>query len=481
MFFPRWDIMVKDNQSRFNRVLRIVLDALVIVISYAVAWGILSLGNRFFNPGTVLLPAQFYFVMLVGIVPLYLILYALSHLYEPKRIQSRRRELANIIRANVIGLLIITLILFLLNKHPYFHEFSRRMVFYFFAVNIVLETLERNLTRYIRRYFLAKGYNQRNILLIGYSNTAEAFIDRILGNPEWGYRVYGILDDDSTEQTEYRGIKVIGKTDDLEQILSQNTLDEIAITLKLGEYANLERLVAACEKSGVHTKFIPDYINVIPTRPYTEDYDGLPVINIRHVPLNDPFNWFVKRAVDIAGSLIGIIIFSPVMLVIAILIKITSDGPVIYSQERIGLHNRPFKMYKFRSMEVQPPYEEEKEWTTPDDPRVTSIGRFIRKTSLDEVPQFFNVIKGDMSLVGPRPERPLFVEKFKEEIPRYMIKHQVRPGMTGWAQINGYRGDTSITKRIEYDLYYIENWTLGLDFRILFMTIFKGFINKNAY
>lgn len=231
----------------------------------------------------------------------------------------------------------------------------------------------------------------------------------------------------------------------------------------------------------MHTKFIPDYNNIIPTIPYMEDLQGLPVINIRHVPLTNVFNATVKRCVDIFGALFGITLFSPLMLITAALIKITSPGPVIYSQERIGLHNRPFKMFKFRSMEVQDPNKEKKQWTTPHDPRVTPVGRFIRKTSIDEMPQFFNILIGDMSLVGPRPERPLFVEKFKEEIPRYMIKHQVRPGLTGWAQVNGYRGDTSITKRIEHDLYYIENWSLGFDFKIMFLTIFKGFINKNAY
>ena len=169
------------------------------------------------------------------------------------------------------------------------------------------------------------------------------------------------------------------------------------------------------------------------------------------------------------------------MLLTALLVKTTSKGPVIFTQERVGLHNRPFRMYKFRSMEVQSPNEEKKGWTTRNDPRVTGVGKFIRKTSLDELPQLLNVLKGDMSLVGPRPERPQFVEKFREEIPRYMIKHQVRPGMTGWAQINGYRGNTSIRKRIEYDLYYIENWTVGLDIKILFLTVFKGFIDKNAY
>jgi exopolysaccharide biosynthesis polyprenyl glycosylphosphotransferase len=184
---------------------------------------------------------------------------------------------------------------------------------------------------------------------------------------------------------------------------------------------------------------------------------------------------------DILGASLALLLFSPVMVVTAFMVKLTSQGPVLYAQERVGLHNRTFWMYKFRSMEVQETQEECGKWTRPGDPRVTSIGKFIRKTSIDELPQLYNVLKGNMSLVGPRPERPQYVEKFKEEIPRYMVKHQVRPGMTGWAQVNGYRGDTSIRKRIECDLYYIENWTVGLDIKILHLTFFKGFINRNAY
>ena len=184
---------------------------------------------------------------------------------------------------------------------------------------------------------------------------------------------------------------------------------------------------------------------------------------------------------DIVGACVAIILFSPVMLFSVIMIKLTSPGPLIYKQERVGLHNHNFLMYKFRSMEVQPPEEEKKAWTVKNDPRVTNFGRFMRKTSIDELPQLFNVLKGEMSLVGPRPERPFFVDKFREEIPRYMIKHQVRPGMTGWAQVNGLRGDTSIRKRIELDLFYIENWSVSFDIRILFLTVFKGFVNKNAY
>ena len=335
--------------------------------------------------------------------------------------------------------------------------------------------------RLFLRSLRTNGYNQKHVLLIGYSRAAEGFIDRVSFNPEWGYHIQGILDDHKNDGYVYKKIPVLGPISHLETFLAANTLDEIVITLSIGEYANLEQIVAACEKSGVHTKFIPDYNNIIPTIPYMEDLQGLPVINIRHVPLTNVFNATIKRCVDIFGALFGIILFSPIMLITAALIKLTSPGPIIFSQERFGLHNRPFKMFKFRSMEVQDPNKEKKQWTTPHDPRVTPVGRFIRKTSIDEMPQFFNILIGDMSLVGPRPERPLFVEKFKEEIPRYMIKHQVRPGLTGWAQVNGYRGDTSITKRIEHDLYYIENWSLGFDFKIMFLTIFKGFINKNAY
>jgi Undecaprenyl-phosphate glucose phosphotransferase len=396
-------------------------------------------------------------------------------------VQGRRLELAKICKANMVGLGIFALVLFLGGKNPFLYNFSRKLVIVFVAVNIVMEALERNAIRMVLRSIRSKGYNQKHIVLVGYSRTAEKYIDRILANPEWGYQVKGILDDHKEWGSDYRGISILGPISDLEGVLALNVLDEIAITLSIKEYSNLEEIVAACEKSGVHTKFIPDYNQIIPTRPYTEDVQGLPVINIRHVPLNDPLNAFMKRIVDLFGAIVALILFSPIMLATTIVIKVTSPGPVLYCQERVGLHNRPFKMYKFRSMEVQDPKFEKKQWTTKHDPRVTPIGRLIRKTSIDEMPQLFNVLKGDMSLVGPRPERPFFVERFKEEIPRYMIKHQVRPGMTGWAQVNGLRGDTSIVKRIEHDLYYIENWTLGLDFKILFLTFFKGFINKNAY
>ena len=224
--------------------------------------------------------------------------------------------------------------------------------------------------------------------------------------------IRGILDDNIPAGTEYKGIKVLGRIANLNVILPENRLDEIAITLGLSEYYRLEEIVALCEKSGVHTKFIPDYNKIIPTKPYTEDILGLPVINIRHVPLNEPINRYMKRCVDIFGALVGIVLFSPVMGLTALIIKITSPGPVIYCQERIGLHNRPFKMYKFRSMGVQSASKEQKAWTVHNDPRVTPVGKIIRKTSLDELPQLFNVLKGDMSIIGPRPHMLVHDEEY---------------------------------------------------------------------
>jgi len=466
--------MIKDNQKHFNR-LHVLLDALVILVSYVLAW---TIQFRLIVPeerGR--LPVETYMSALLFVIPGFLLLYYALNLYTPKRVQGRRLEAGNVFVANILGLLGFIFALYLIKEN----NFSRAMIFMFIGMNIVLTVIERNLIRIALKNIRSRGMNLKHMILVGYSRAAEAFIDRVKENPEWGYQINGILDDNYGEGTDYRGVHIIGTCQDLNRILEANKQDEIAITLGLDEYYKLRGVVAACEKSGVHTKFIPDYGNIIPTRPYTEDLLGLPVVNIRHVPLTDNFNRLLKRTMDLIGSLLCIILFSPVMLVTAIVIKVTSPGPLIFTQERVGLHNRPFKMYKFRSMMVQSEEKEKKGWTTRNDPRVTPFGRFIRKTSIDELPQLFNVLKGDMSLVGPRPERPQYVEKFREEIPRYMVKHQVRPGMTGWAQVNGYRGNTSIRKRIEYDLYYIENWTVGFDVKILFLTVFKGFINKNAY
>jgi Undecaprenyl-phosphate glucose phosphotransferase len=468
--------VIKDNQVHLNRA-HVVVDGLLVAGSYVLSY-YLKFESVFADkaPGG-RLSMGVYFSALYFLVPCYLLLYNMVQLYTSRRALKLWDEFVDIVQANIMGVIGFLVVLYIVNQP----DFSRSMIAIFFGVNILLTTIAHWLLRKFLRFIRAKGYNIKHILLVGYSRSAEAYISRILENPQWGYEVAGVLDDFVPLGTSYHGIKVIGKIEQLGTYLQENSFDEITITLPLDDYDRLEELVADCEKSGVHTKFIPDYTSLFPSNPYTEDVQGLPVINIRYVPLTNSFNRMAKRLVDIIGSLVGIIIASPVMLAAAIAVKASSKGPVIYKQERIGLNGQPFMMFKFRSMKVQTEAEEKKGWTTKGDPRVTRVGAFLRKYSIDELPQLFNIFVGQMSLVGPRPERPQFVEKFKEQIPRYMVKHQVRPGLTGWAQINGYRGDTSIRKRIDYDIYYIENWSMIFDFKIMLGTIRHGFVNKNAY
>lgn len=474
--------MIKDNQKFFN-ITHIIIDAILIVASFAVAFWLrchsplVDMFPTFYIRYT--FPFAIYAKILIYIIPGYLIIYHYSGMYGPKRTNNRRVTIFTILRANFIGSIYFSVLMVLLKES--FGDMSRWFVFFFILINTLFALTFRSFLIRLLRNFRRKGYNQKHVLIVGYSRAAERYIKRLLYNPEWGYQIRGILDDNHTTGFDYRGIEVIGNLSQLEAVLNKTDLDEVAISLRINEYAKLEQIVSLCEKSGVHTKFIPDYSEFISSKPYTEDLFGLPVINIRNVPLTNSFNKAIKRSIDIFGALVALLLFSIPMIIVTIIIKATSPGPLIYKQMRIGLHNKEFPMYKFRSMAVQDPKKEKTAWTTANDPRVTPIGKFIRKTSIDELPQLFNILKGDMSLIGPRPERPFFVEKFKEEIPRYMIKHQVRPGLTGWAQVNGYRGDTSIRLRIEHDLYYIENWSLSLDFKILFLTFFKGFINRNAY
>ena len=316
--------------------MHVVIDAAVIAVSYISAW-LLKFVSPFFEDSVRSLSFEWYMLALIPLIPAYLILYYAFGLYTPKRVQGRRLEFSNVVKANTVGMLLFIGILFVVLKEI---NFSRSMLFIFYFLNIFLEETVRMVIRYILRNIRKKGLNQKHILLVGYSRAAEEYIDRILQNPQWGYNVRGILDDNVKAGTTYKGIKVLGRIANLMVILPENRLDEIAITLGLSEYYRLEEIVALCEKSGVHTKFIPDYNNIIPTKPYTEDLLGLPVINIRYVPLTNTFNMVLKRLMDIGGSIFAIILFSPVMLLAAILVKLTSPGPLIYKQERVGLHNR---------------------------------------------------------------------------------------------------------------------------------------------
>ena len=292
------------------------------------------------TPDVGVLPPEFYMMVLLIVVPFLLLLYYACNLYTPKRVQGRRLEGGNILKANLICGLTLMAALFWFKQG----DVSRIVLGVFMALNVTLTVIERNIVRMVLMNARRIGLNQKYVLLVGYSRAAEEYIDRIVQNPQWGYKILGILDDNVASGTLYKNVEVLGFTESLSYILEGNHPDEIAITLGLNEYDKLEHIVAMCEKSGVHTKFIPDYSKIIPTKPYTEDLLGLPVVNIRHVPLTNTFNMMIKRVFDLVGASVCIVLFSPVMLITAILIKLTSKGPLIFTQERVGLHNRPFKV-----------------------------------------------------------------------------------------------------------------------------------------
>ena len=464
--------MIKENQKYLNRS-QIILDLSLIAISMA-----FSYWARFvLLDGRVSLEQEEMLRVVGWTILVYAVSYYSKGLYKPKRKESLFKECIDVVQAHGLGIIFMMVGLYIFK----FGEFSRGQLAIFFVVNLVLMLLERMAVRGVLRHFRRQGYNLRHCLVVGANQISDDFISRVEKNKHWGYRIEGILDNWIYQSKEYRGYPVLGHIDSLVDVLTTRYYDMVIIALTSEDAEELGYVLSQCEKAGVKSCIIPYYYQYVPTQPYIDDLDGLSIIDTRRVPLENWLKNAIKRAFDIAFASLAILITSPVMLLSVIMIKLTSPGPVIFHQERVGLNRQPFMMYKFRSMHVQTDEEEREQWTTKDDPRKTTWGAFMRKTSIDEVPQFFNVLKGDMSVVGPRPERPFFVEKFKEEVPRYMIKHQVRPGITGWAQINGYRGDTSIEERIKHDLYYIENWTFAFDLRIIFLTVFKGFINKNAY
>ncbi|MDY3959844.1 MAG: undecaprenyl-phosphate glucose phosphotransferase [Romboutsia timonensis] len=417
------------------------------------------------------------FIPILISIPMYLLLYTIFDLYTAKRTKSIYKEIFDIVKVNFVAALILILGLYVFK----IVNFSRVTLALFVILNTTITSINRLCLRYTLRKYRKKGLNQKHCLIIGATNTSKELINRINKNKHWGYNVVGIIDNHKNKDGYFEDFKVIGNFEDVEYVLDNRHIDIVFITISAEEYIHIGSLLKACERAGVKTNIIPYYHKYVPAKPRMDDLDGLTMVDTRYVPLDSYIMAFSKRIFDIVFSLFAIILVSPIMLLSVIMIKLTSPGPVIYKQERVGLNRKKFYMYKFRSMKVQTEEEEKTKWSTKNDPRKTKWGSFMRKTSIDELPQFFNVLKGDMSIIGPRPERPYFVEKFRDEIPRYMIKHQVRPGITGWAQVSGFRGDTSIEGRIEHDLEYIENWTFFFDIKIVFLTIFKGFINKNAY
>ena len=467
--------MIKENQRLFNAV-RVIVDILFVLLALALAW-VVRFETTLFGPIGGHLSLQSYILFAFSVVvPVYLVLFYFFGLYKPFRNQSSIfAESTDVIKVNITAFILLVAFLFIIDEP----NFSRIMLLLLAFFGIIFIIGERVAIRSIIRLIRTNDHNLKHILVVGDNDLAYTFIHKIKSKKYLGYSVRGILGRDEHLGYEIEGVRFIGTFNDLESILSKHNFDRVVMAIPLEYFPKIPDLVDICEGAGIKAEIIPDYYKYLPAKPSVDMIDDLPIINIRYVPLDDAFNKFLKKVEDLFIAIIAIIITSPIMLVTAIAIKLESPGPVIFKQERIGYKRKPFIMYKFRSMKVQSKEDEENEWTTPNDTRKTRVGNFIRRTSIDELPQFFNVLKGDMSVVGPRPERPYFVDKFKKEIPKYMVKHQVRPGLTGWAQIKGYRGDTSIQKRIKYDIAYVEQWTLGLDILILFNTVFKK--SENAY
>lgn len=463
--------MIKRYQRFFN-IMQVSLDAATLLAAY---------GASVLCKRDVIESAIFDYEYVTGplwMVPMLLVVYYFMDVYSPMRSRMYRKEVLIITRAHLAGIVTICSVLFL-NKQL---EYSRAVAILFAGFGLFFLLLERYVVRRALRYLRKIGYNQKHILIVGTGPMGLEFARKVRVHRDFGYNVVGFLDDDEAKQSNsILGKPVLGGCAMLPELLENGSVDEVVVALPLNDYAKHSDIVDECEKGGVRTRIIADYDNIHPGNPKIDYFDGIPLLNLRKVPLDDPFNKFAKRLFDIFVSAAAILITSPAMICIAIGIKLTSPGPVFFRQERVGLNNRPFDMLKFRSMRFADAATSETTWTTADDPRKTKFGIFLRKTSLDELPQFFNVFFGSMSVVGPRPERPFFVVQFKEEIPKYMVKHQVKPGITGWAQVNGWRGDTSIRKRIECDIYYIENWDLLFDLKIMFLTAFTGLVNKNAY
>jgi len=381
----------------------------------------------------------------------------------------------SILSAVSVATIVATAVTYLLRQSD--RELTRGVILYSWALTTISVGLGRIVTERVKGQ-VRKKYPDR-LLLVGTGDVARVILQKTLQSPQLGYKVVGLVGKNGGG--EVAGVPVLGSRAQLAEVLRQHQVDEVVIALPEASHEELLDMIGACESVHATVRIFPDFFQIIASEMSIGDLDGLPLLTVRDVALRG-WRLAVKRAMDIVGSACALIILSPLMLLIALLIKLDSKGPVFYTQERVGLDGKPFPIIKFRSMRVDAEQHSGPVWATADDPRKTRLGAFLRKTNLDELPQFINVLLGDMSLVGPRPERPVFVEEFKKIVPRYMERHKEKAGLTGWAQIHGLRGDTSIVERTKYDLYYIENWSLLLDLKIILRTILNQFRgNRNAY
>lgn len=458
--------MIKKNQAFLNRV-NILLDMLLVVCAYVLASWLRfdflggSGKNMAVVSGRTILLAFAYSLVLFFLL-------SVMGFYNTTRTRRLVWKARTIFIAVTLAILIASTLLFIFRLV----DFSRGVLLVFYLATLLFLIGKYAFMRLVLRRFRGNGYNLKHVVVIGTGDLAKQYQRDIAAEPELGFSLRGFV---GVQREGVKDAEYLGGFDTLDEHLSRTDINEVVIALDPEEYVRIREIIAACERNGVQYSVIPFYNDIIPANPVIETIGKSKLINMRTNQLEN-IGWrTLKRAFDVIASALGLVVLSPLFLLLALGVKLSSPGPVFFRQVRVGLNRKRFEMLKFRSMRVNS--EENTAWSKNTDSRKTKFGAFIRKFSLDELPQLINVLKGDMSLVGPRPELPHFVEQFKETIPYYMVKHQVKPGMTGWAQVNGYRGDTSIEKRVELDLWYIEHWSPWLDIKILLRTIFGGIVN----
>jgi Undecaprenyl-phosphate glucose phosphotransferase len=473
---------------RYNRLLvafYVMTDALLAIWAFVFAYGIR------FESGLIPVtkgypPIDNYLNVLPFVAILTPLAFQLQGIYRLRRGRSRVDDFFAVLVGSILA--VVFGVVSTLYVQAYYvseetkasgaYEVSQLVWALFFGLNVSFTYSSREGVRWLLERRWRAGIGLKRVLIAGSGDLGRLVADRILQHRELGYQVVGFIDNRAAgDHIGYRGLPLLGTLEDVTDVARRERVDHLYVALPLEEHSKLLDLVELTSREFIDIKVVPDLLQFIALRARLEDLDGLPVINLNDVPLQG-FNSWLKRLIDIILSTVALALLIPPMAIIALLVKWTSPGPVFYRQERMGLDGKGFNVYKFRSMYHDAEDGSGPIWAREDDPRATSLGRWLRRFDLDELPQFWNVLRGDMSIVGPRPERPFFVEQFKHRIPQYMLRHKVKAGITGWAQVNGWRGNTSLEKRIEYDLYYIENWSVTLDLKIMWLTVVRGLFQR---
>jgi Undecaprenyl-phosphate glucose phosphotransferase len=464
--------MLKAHSKVFEQ-LMLTGDLLLVAGSWLAAYGL-----RFYVIGPPLVsdipPLGPYGWMLVPIVIVWGVSFRAFDLYRPRRIGSHLSEAADIAKASTIGALVLVAVMTFFVRD---FEYSRVVIIYFWLLSIAAVWFSRAVFREGLRFARRRGYNLRYAVVVGGGELAASVVSRMRARPDVGIQVLGVVGDDK-EGT--GGARWLGGYADLRGVLDAHTVDHVILALAHEDYGRLAGLLDAVGDEPVTIHVVPDLFRFASLRGGMEEFEGMPFIHLRDSPLAG-WNRVAKRAFDLAFSLALLIGLSPLLFLLAAGVKLTSRGPVFYGQERMGLDGQGFRMLKLRTMRVDAEAGTGPVWAAENDPRLVPFGAFLRRFSLDELPQFVNVLRGEMSVVGPRPERPFFVEQFRRTVPGYMLRHKVKSGVTGWAQVNGLRGNTSLEKRIQYDLEYIERWSFWLDLKIIALTAMRIASDDNAY